>query len=111
IINDTEGKHLNYRDLTWNEFLIKQIINRVKFKYTRSSFKPQTTDPGILRDLALETLQAYPFRDYEKIIFRNLETKETFSLQKSEVPPFREFKPKENDKRYQTITFDPEKKL
>lgn len=111
IINDTEGKHLNYRDLTWNEFLIKQIINRVKFKFTRSSFKPQTTDPGILKDLALETLQAYPFRDYDKIIFRNLETKDTFSLQKSEIPPFREFNPKENDQRYRTITFDPEKKL
>lgn len=111
IIGDKEGAHLEYRDLTWNEFLIKQIINRVKFKFTRSSHKPQTTDPGVLHDLAIETLQAYPVRNYDKIIFHNLQNETTFSFPKTDVPPFTRYEPKDNDRNLRTIKFDAGKKL
>ena len=111
IIGDKEGTHLNYRDLTRNEFLIKQIINRVKFKFTRSSHKPQTTDPGILHDLAIETLQAYPVRNFDKVIFKNLQNSKTFSFTKEEVPPFTRYEPKNQDNNLRTIKFDAGKNL
>ncbi len=111
IIGDKEGAHQEYHDVTWNEFLVKQIIHRVKFKYTRSNRKPQTTDPGVLKDLALETLQAYPVRNYRKIIFRNMETGKTFSFPKEEVPPFTRYDPQKKDKNLHTIKFDAGKKI
>lgn len=111
IQGDKEGLFWDNHDVTWNEFLVKQIIHRVKFKYQRSDHKPKNTDPYLLQDLAMETLQAYPFRSYNKVVFENMEDGKSFSFTKSEVPPYKHYEPKKKDDNLRTIKFDAGKHL
>ncbi len=46
MIGDKLGQHVDYHDVTWMEFLTKQILNRIRFKYQQSDFKP-ADDPEI----------------------------------------------------------------
>ena len=111
IVGDAEGTWLEWRNIPWNEFLVRQIITRVQFKFTRSDHKPQTTDAYILKDLALETLQAYPVRNYRRITFTNLENGKVFSFPKEEVPPFTRYEPEKENKNLRTIKYDAGKKI
>src|SRR3989338_1740686 len=36
IINDNKGNHIVYSDIAWPDFIIKQIVNRINFKYQQS---------------------------------------------------------------------------
>ena len=81
LIDDIKGKSLKIRRIELPEFLAKQLINRVKFKYTHSSFAPgENANNEILKEVA-HMVAAYNFRDFSAINLNNLD-----SGNKKEVP-------------------------
>ena len=74
IKDDEHGRHLDAYDLTWHEFLTKQMVSRIRFKYTQSSFPPgEDPEAEILKAVA-STLGAYNFKDYQHVRLDNLTT-------------------------------------
>ncbi|MBU4333283.1 MAG: hypothetical protein KKD07_02455, partial [Candidatus Omnitrophica bacterium] len=74
IISDNEGKHIAYRDITMQEFLGKQIINRVNFKYTRSDFPPGDDTVKELLAIIATTVRLYDFKDFLSVNLKDLVT-------------------------------------
>lgn len=72
IVDNDKGTHLNYRDIAMEEFLSRQIENRVRFKYQQSAFPPSEESRDEILNAAKEALGAYKFTDYKKIEVRNL---------------------------------------
>ncbi len=79
-IGDMQGRHLSWAELTWPDFLSRQIKNRIRFKYQQSDFPPSDDAKKEIAQIARDTLQAYNFSDYEGVILEDLNTGETFTL-------------------------------
>jgi hypothetical protein len=72
IIEDKKGAHLEARDLTWPEFLAKQIVHRANFKYTQSSFPPSPDTRNELLKVVAETVGAYDFKDFDSVTLKDM---------------------------------------
>ncbi|VAX38092.1 hypothetical protein MNBD_UNCLBAC01-1354 [hydrothermal vent metagenome] len=72
IIGDTTGEHLEAYDMTWGEFLTRQIIYRTNYKYTRSAFPPRDNAAEQLLEIAYNTVNAYDFKYFLGITLQNL---------------------------------------
>jgi len=80
LIGDKEGRSINYKDMLWPEFLAKQMVFRINFKYQRSSFPPSNDTQKELLNIAADTVAAYNFTDFESIKLIDLNTKSSFSV-------------------------------
>ncbi len=85
IIGDKAGSHLETYDLSWAEFLTKQMIHRINFKYTQSAFPPYPDALQQLTEIAAETVQGYDFNNFESINFIDLNTERTHALSKEQL--------------------------
>jgi len=85
IIEDVEGKHVDFHDLDWPEFLSMQMKYRIEFKYTRSAFSPSDETKYELMKQAAHSLGSYEFNDYDAIQLKNIidETEEYY--QKAQI--------------------------
>ena len=72
IIGDEDGKHLHVYDMTWGEFLSKQIVHRIRTKYERSAFPPVDEDKIEILRAVKETVNAYNFTDYTAVQLKDL---------------------------------------
>jgi hypothetical protein len=77
IIDDKTGTHLDYKPVAWPDFLAKQIVYRIQFKYQQSSFPPTDTPEQTILSAVAQTLKAYNFTDYAGVVLRNLASDET----------------------------------
>jgi len=82
IIGDTAGRHLKFEDMTWTDFLSKQMVNRVRFKFQQSDFPPEGDLPQEILSIASDTVRAYDFTDFQQIRVVNVRNGQEFSLQK-----------------------------
>jgi len=74
IIADKEGNHLDYRELTLEEFIADQIQGRIRLKFQKPEVERSADiDKEILKIIA-NTLKAYEFTDYNLIETMNLAT-------------------------------------
>lgn len=74
IIGDKEGSHLDYRDITLEEFLADQIQGRIKLKFQKPEVeKNADIDKEVLKIIAC-TLNAYGFKDFNLAETTNLAT-------------------------------------
>jgi len=78
IIGDKKGNHVKYKSLSWPEFLAKQMVFRVNFKYQRSSFPPSNDTRLELLTIAADTVSAYQFKDFASIELQDLNAQTTF---------------------------------
>jgi len=63
IIGDTEGKHLDYTDITKEDFLAWQIQHRIRLKFQKPEVQRNADiDKEILRIIAF-TLEAYKYKN------------------------------------------------
>jgi len=85
IIEDKKGTHLDTHDLTWGEFLAKQIVYRTNFKYTQSSFPPSENTRNELLTTVAETVQAYDFKDFTSVILKDINKNTVETANRSEV--------------------------
>lgn len=72
IIGDSEGRHLEITEVTWPEFLSKQIQYRIRVKYQYSSFPPGPNTPQEIADIAAAVTGAYNFTEYSGIVLEDL---------------------------------------
>lgn len=77
IIGDTAGKHLRPKDIVMGEFLAKQIIFRIRYKFQRSDFPPEGNVNDELLGIIRETAKSYGFTDYRGSVLTNLLTGES----------------------------------
>lgn len=81
IIDDKKGDHVAFHDITWEEFLAKQMNFRIRNKYERSAFFPSADTHYEILSQVKRTINAYQFDDFDSIILNNLvnKTKETIT--------------------------------
>jgi len=90
IVGDKEGKYINFRDITWPEFLVKQIIFRINYKYTQSAFPPSESDlpkDEILK-AAAATIGAYAFTDFASVELHDLNDGALYTIAKEELSAY-----------------------
>ena len=78
IIGDREGKHLKTYDITWQDFIARQIEHRIKFKYTRSAFPPSDNAVFEILTAVKDATIAYDFEDaddFKGVSITDLNTK------------------------------------
>lgn len=74
IIGDKEGLNLDYKDITWKEFIAGQIQQRIKLKFQKPEVdKEVDIDKEILK-IIVHTIKTYDFRDFSDAELNNLLT-------------------------------------
>ncbi len=71
-IGDTKGRQLEFKDVLWSDFLIKQMTRRIQFKFQNSDFPPEENpQEEILKVIALVTM-IYNVNDYTTVVLNDL---------------------------------------
>jgi len=85
IIGDKEGLHLDYRDITLDEFIALQINHRIKLKFQKPEVdKNADIDKEILK-VVIYTLKTYGFRDFTAAELNNLLTQNRIILNRAAI--------------------------
>lgn len=85
IIADKDGYHLNYREISMEEFLAWQIQHRIKLKFQKPEVeKNADIDKEILK-IIIYTLKTYGFKDFSEVELNNLLTNNKISLNRRAV--------------------------
>ena len=88
IVGDREGKHLDIQEETWPNFLTKQILNRVRFRYLLSEFPPSDNPEDEILKIVNETTSAYGFEDFQSVELNDLHTDKKYLFDKSQLKTF-----------------------
>lgn len=84
-VNDETGKHIKYREIKFSDFLTRQIVNRINFKFQSSDFPPSQNTKDEMIQIIQETLKAYQFTDYQSIKLKDLSDDSSFVLEKDRL--------------------------
>lgn len=72
ILGDRDGSHLDYQDITMDEFIANQIKNRISIKFQKPEVeKSADIDKEILKIIS-STTKAYNFRNFSLLEMTNL---------------------------------------
>jgi len=74
IIGDRTGSHLNYRDITLEEFIADQIQNRIKLKFQKPEVQANADIDKEVLKIVTYTLDAYQFKNFAFVEMANLAT-------------------------------------
>ncbi|MCK5215727.1 MAG: hypothetical protein KAR05_10290 [Candidatus Omnitrophica bacterium] len=85
IVGDKTGEHIDFHAVTWPEFLTKQIIHRIKFKYRQSDFPPEGTDEEEILTIVNQALSGYKFTGFDGVVLEDLGTGSKESYSKEEI--------------------------
>lgn len=83
IIGDTQGKHLQYKDITFREFLMEQIKQRIKYKFQKPEVEKNADIDKEIAKIVVNTLKIYGFKDFDVIELYNAQTKNRVILNKA----------------------------
>ena len=89
LIGDKAGASIDYHDITWPEFLVKQMIHRITFKYTQSEFPPSNDSRAELLRIAADTVGSYQYDDFSELTLVDLDKDATFSFTPEELAGYR----------------------
>lgn len=85
IIGDKEGLYLNYKDITWEEFILGQIQQRIRLKFQKAEVnKNADIDKEILK-IVIYTLKTYNFKDFSSVELNNLLTNNKMVLNQAAI--------------------------
>jgi hypothetical protein len=93
-IGDEIGQHLEYNDIHMPDFLTKQMINRIRFKFTQSDFPPQENYEEAIIGTIADTNRYYDFKDFKEVHTSDIRTKKKMILTPQQLDFFGEDKPK-----------------
>jgi hypothetical protein len=85
IISDKQGQYIKYYDLTWGEFLAKQMVYRIQTKYQRSAFPPSEDTQKELLAIVAQTVSSYEFDDFRVLKLTNLVDESTYTISKDKL--------------------------
>lgn len=88
IIGDKTGSHLDAYDLTWPEFLTKQMLYRIQYKYQQSAFPPSEDTRSELLNIAADTVGAYGFTDFSSVELHDLSDGSTDVVGREELSAY-----------------------
>ncbi len=98
-IGDEIGQHLEYNDIRMPDFLTKQMVNRIRFKFTQSDFPPQENYEEAIIGVIADTTRYYHFKDFKEVRTDDIRTKKKMIFTPRQLDFFGEDKPKgENQK-------------
>ena len=85
IIGDKDGAHVEYKDITMEEFVIGQIKQRIKLKFQKPELdKSADIDKEILK-IVINTIKIYDFREFNSVELYNIITGNKLMLNKAAV--------------------------
>ena len=85
ILGDTYGVHVNYKDITWKEFLAAQIKQRIRLKFQKPEVKQDADiDKEIIKAI-VHTLKTYDYRDFDEVEITNLLTNNKVTLNQGAI--------------------------
>jgi hypothetical protein len=93
-IGDEIGQHLEYNDIQMPDFLAKQIVNRIRFKFTQSDFPPQNGYEEAVIGTIADTLRYYNFKDFTQVHTDDVRTKKQMIFTPPQLDYFGEDRPK-----------------
>lgn len=85
LIGDSDGTHLKVSDIRLEDFLAKQIENRVKFAFAQSDFTPEGEVRDHIWEIVSETFRLYQFHAFEKIKLNDLQDGKESIYDKSQL--------------------------
>jgi hypothetical protein len=94
-IGDEIGQHLEYNDIFMPDFLTKQIINRIRFKFNQSDFPPQQNYEEAIIGTIADTLRYYHFKDFKEVHTNDIREKKKMIFVPKQLDFFGEDRPKE----------------
>ena len=98
-IGDEIGQHLEYNDIKMPNFLTKQMVNRIRFKFTQSDFPPQENYEEAIVGTIADTNRYYHFNGFKEVRTDDIRTKKKMIFTPKQLDFFGEDKPKgENQK-------------
>ena len=98
-IGDEIGQHLEYNDISMPDFLTKQMINRIRFKFTQSDFPPQENYEEAIIGIIADTNRYYHFKDFKEVRTDDIRTKKKMIFTPKQLDFFGEDKPKDEDQK------------
>jgi hypothetical protein len=84
-IGDLEGNHLDYRDITFEEFIAGQIKHRIKLKFQKPEVEPTADIDKEVLKIIVNTIKIYDFRDFYEVRVNNPVTGKTLTLNQAAV--------------------------
>lgn len=85
IINDKEGLHVKYREITIPEFICKQIEHRIKLKFQKPEVKKDADiDKEVIKIISY-VIKIYNFSDFNSVEAYNLVTRNKTFLNKQAI--------------------------
>ena len=93
MIGDETGTHLDYKPVVMPDFLSKQMINRIKFKFQRSDFAPAGDYDKTVAAIAADTVRYYDFKDFNGILLNNLRQDKKIHYNRADLAAFGEDAP------------------
>jgi hypothetical protein len=85
IIGDKIGSHLNYRDITMEEFIADQIQTRIKLKFQKPEVEAGVDIDKEVLKIITYTLEAYQYKDFSLLELANLASGKTVILNQSSL--------------------------
>ena len=85
IIGDKTGANIYYKDITMQEFISGQILNRIRFKFAKPEApKGADIDKEIEKVIAY-TVKTYDFKDFHEVELNNLVTNRKVILNRAAI--------------------------
>ena len=90
MIGDEVGSHLQFKEVTMEEFLTKQIINRIAFKFQHSDFEPPDDYDNTIAGLVADTMRYYKFTSFSAVQLQNLRLDKKLLFERNQLDSFSE---------------------
>jgi hypothetical protein len=85
IIGDKDGNYIDYKDITMQEFIIGQILHRIKLKFNKPEVdKNADIDKEVIKIIAY-TVTTYDFKDFDTVELDNLANNNRIVLNQAAV--------------------------
>ena len=98
-IGDEIGQHLEYTDISMPNFLTKQMVNRIRFKFSQSDFHPQENYEAAIIGVIADTTRYYHFKDFKEVRTSDIRSKKKMIFAPKQLDFFGDDKPKNEDLR------------
>jgi hypothetical protein len=98
-IGDEIGQHLEYNDILMPDFLTKQMVNRISFKFIQSDFPPQENYEEAVIGIIADTTRYYHFKDFKEMRTDDIRNKKKMIFTPRQLDSFGEDKPKGEDQK------------
>ena len=85
ITGDKEGKHLEYKEITMEDFLVGQIKNRIKIKFQKPEVNRNADIDKEALKVVVHTIKIYNFKNFSAIDLFNLNTQNRTILNRAAV--------------------------